>query len=138
MRAKVRLTAEELHARLGLPDDMRIAWGYVDLDPLAFCIGIEADHIEGGTGQPDVEAPYIRMPQSITVLAALQYARHDWERLPQWLRDAYEDGRVLFLRDSIEITTPDHSQAIQAGLGDMLIYRGQGDGSPAVLSTPAP
>lgn len=35
----------------------------------------------------------------------IKAAREDWQALPQWIRDAYDAGIVLFLPDSILIKT---------------------------------
>lgn len=39
------------------------------------------------------------------VSALLALARDDWKTLPQQIRDAYEDRKVLFLSDSVDVMT---------------------------------
>lgn len=42
---------------------------------------------------------------AVPVQQTLLYANQEWDRLPEWLRNAYEQGGILFLSDAIEITT---------------------------------
>ncbi len=41
----------------------------------------------------------------ISVKDALQYAKDNWNYLPKWLSDQYEQGKVIFLNDAIIVTT---------------------------------
>lgn len=140
MIAKIRLTIREMHERLGLPDDMRIVHVYAENDPNTIFLIIESDDTPGGITYDQVaagvETPYVEPPESIAVTAALAYARNDWKKLPQWMRDAYEAGHVLFLNKRIEITTADGW--LIATPNDVLVYRGTIDGRPAVRMLPAP
>lgn len=56
MRAKVRLTAGELHERLGLPDTVRISYAYADPDPIAVYLVLESDDLAGGIDDGQVAA----------------------------------------------------------------------------------
>lgn len=42
---------------------------------------------------------------AIRVAHALRDAKHDWNALPNWLRDAYEEGTVLFEDRAVGIAT---------------------------------
>ena len=35
----------------------------------------------------------------------LIYAKSDWRALPEWLREAYEQGNIVFRMDAIDIKT---------------------------------
>lgn len=63
MRAKIRLTARELHERLGLPADVRVVYLWAEPDPAAVYLMVEADELDPGLTDDEVaagfEAPYV-------------------------------------------------------------------------------
>jgi len=63
--------------------------------------------------------------EAIPVREALNYAANHWLKLPPWLRDAYDQGRVLFLNKEIRIKTLEGTMT--ASVDDMLIQGVQGE-----------
>jgi hypothetical protein len=65
--------------------------------------------------------------QAIPAREAFGYARREWVRLPQWLRDAYDKGEVLFPHhpDRVEIVTLEGTMTAQ--LDDWIIRGVQGE-----------
>ena len=41
--------------------------------------------------------------EAIRSADACEYASHDWSALPRWLRESYEEGRVLFGNNEVVI-----------------------------------
>lgn len=63
--------------------------------------------------------------EAMQVTKALQYAAHDWDKLPIWLRDAYEQGGVVFAAGGIHVHT---LEGVMIGeRGDWIIQGVQGE-----------
>jgi hypothetical protein len=60
----------------------------------------------------DIEA------EPVTLL--LECAKNDWQRLPQWVRNNYENGTIFFGNQSITIKT--QKGTAQGTLDDMLCH----------------
>lgn len=43
--------------------------------------------------------------EAVRVADALRAAGHAWADLPKWIADAYEEGKILFLPNVVEIAT---------------------------------
>ncbi|MGC4769217.1 hypothetical protein ACLQ25_09580 [Micromonospora sp. DT44] len=63
--------------------------------------------------------------QAVVIADLIRAARSDWPALPDWVRDAYEGGTILVLRDSIEIVTLEGRML--GGRDDWLIRGVQGE-----------
>lgn len=51
---------------------------------------------------------FIKKPieiEAVEVEKALAFAKSDWDKLPIWLKAAYEAGTVLFVANAVEIVT---------------------------------
>jgi hypothetical protein len=64
---------------------------------------------------------------AIRVSIALKDAGRHWDRVPDWLRDAYERGTVLFLTHAINIATGHADDWATAEAGDWIIRGVQGE-----------
>lgn len=56
---------------------------------------------------------------------AVRCAGKDWTGLPQWLRDAYDAGGVVFTPDGVHLPTPEGSML--AARGDWIIRGVEGE-----------
>jgi len=43
--------------------------------------------------------------EAVLVRTALDNSAHNWQRLPEWLRDAYEGGLIVFAPNCVHIGT---------------------------------
>jgi hypothetical protein len=62
---------------------------------------------------------------AIPVVEALTAASQDWSALPEWLREDYEAGEVLFLPHAVEIRTLEGT--MRADHGDWIIRGVKGE-----------
>lgn len=73
-------------------------------------------------------AKYRKRPVIIDAIPChlvLYFAGNEWKSLPDWLVKAYDDGKILFRIDKINITTLEG--VMTAEPGDMLIRGVQGE-----------
>lgn len=63
--------------------------------------------------------------EAFPVDEAIEAASRDWEAMPEWLRDSYENGGVLFLPDAVEILTLEGT--MRGGRGDYIIRGVRGE-----------
>lgn len=63
--------------------------------------------------------------EAVSVSSALHQAERSRYTMPDWLRYAYDQGKILFLNDSIEISTLEGRMT--ASKGDMIIRGVQGE-----------
>ena len=76
-------------------------------------------------------AKYLPKPVAIDaerVSMLLYHAGHSWKKLPTWVADAYDAGDLIFLRDSVDVQTPE-GRLIGAS-GDLLICGAGGEIRP--------
>ena len=43
--------------------------------------------------------------EAVRVSGVLRAAKNNWSALPQWFRDAYDNGELLLLNDGVDIRT---------------------------------
>lgn len=58
---------------------------------------------------------------AIDMRRAYHYAQFDWSNLPDWLVDAYEDGRILFLTGPARAEIRTLEGTMTAGIDDWII-----------------
>jgi hypothetical protein len=63
--------------------------------------------------------------EAFEVNAALRLAESGWKELPDWLRAAYEGGKILFLADSVDIDTLEGT--MKGARGDWIIRGVKGE-----------
>ncbi|HEX7021430.1 MAG TPA: hypothetical protein VF171_01140 [Trueperaceae bacterium] len=73
-------------------------------------------------------AKYRKKPvviEAMKVSEAIHIARTDWDSLPLWLEDAYNNGGIVFERDAISVKTLEGT--MRGELDDMLICGVEGE-----------
>lgn len=71
------------------------------------------------------EQRYTKRPDQIHAIPAhevLDAAVHAWDDLPQWIKDAYENGAIVFEPDMVKIQNALSDNATGT---DMIIWRGE-------------
>lgn len=63
--------------------------------------------------------------EAIEVRSALLAASRQWNALPEWLREAYELGKVIFAADTVEIATLEGNMT--ASIDDWIIRGVKGE-----------
>jgi hypothetical protein len=63
--------------------------------------------------------------EAVEVGDVIRDANHVWGNLPSWVRGAYDAGKILFLRDRVEIITLEGNMT--ASRGDWLIRGVKGE-----------
>lgn len=63
--------------------------------------------------------------EALPVKLALYYAAKEWRNLPQWLKDSYEKGKVIFGNTAVYLNTLEGQMT--ANLDDMIICGVQGE-----------
>lgn len=62
---------------------------------------------------------------AVTVASARHNAAHDWMDLPEWVRDAYDNGGIVFHSGGVSVITLEG--AMEGGLTDWIIRGVQGE-----------
>lgn len=62
---------------------------------------------------------------TVVVRNALHAAGSDWDALPSWLRDAYENGDIIFARDFVSIRTKEGE--MRGDIDDIIIQGVKGE-----------
>ena len=59
--------------------------------------------------------------QAVKCAEALRDSRLYWHQMPDWLAEAYENGKIVFGRREISISTLDHEGTMIANYDDWII-----------------